>query len=149
MFLHRAEVGSFNMGDEVSFSIKIKETTQQPQAYGLESATGSAQPPQLAHGSKQEPGDSELDEFVGTVKSFNREKGYGFIECLDLHAQYSQDTFVHHLELGQFDVGSQVVFSVKLNDKNQPQARHLREAADGRAAKRRRLPSPAFRVLGI
>merc|ERR1719329_1451053 len=48
--------------------------------------------------------------FVGTIKSFNKEKGYGFIACAEVKEAYGTDVFIHHHQLGPFAVGSEVSF---------------------------------------
>merc|ERR1712203_472220 len=60
------------------------------------------------------------EEFVGTIKSFNAQKGWGFIECADLKAVYGNDVFLHHAQLGEFEVGSTVQFAAFLNQGGKP-----------------------------
>merc|ERR1712039_392885 len=54
----------------------------------------------------------ELGRFSGTIKSFNAQ-GFG------------QDVFLHHAQLGGFEVGSQVVFTAFLTKKGQAQGKDL------------------------
>merc|ERR1719396_153632 len=68
------------------------------------------------------------EEFVGTIKSFNGNSGYGFIECDDLKAVYGNDVFLHHSQLSGFEVGSVVQFAAFLNQSGKPQAKDLAEA---------------------
>merc|ERR1712113_1041000 len=67
----------------------------------------------------------ELGRFSGTIKSFNAQNGYGFIVCNDLKEQGFQDVFLHHAQLGGFEVGSQVVFTAFLTKKGQAQGKDL------------------------
>lgn len=68
--------------------------------------------------------------YTGTIKSFNAHKGFGFIDCEALKRQGYADVFLHRSQLGHFRVGSRVDFSVRLNDKGQPQAACLRPLPD-------------------
>lgn len=78
----------------------------------------------------------DLGEHVGFVKSFNAKNGYGFIECDALKEQgFQNDVFLHHLQLGSFDVGSVVRFSAYLNSKGQPQAKELEAEASAKRTK--------------
>merc|ERR1712166_459233 len=63
----------------------------------------------------QMQGDSTR-RFSGTVKNWNEEKGWGFVECQDSMNVYGKDIFLHKKELyGQSPVpGSPVMFSVAL-----------------------------------
>merc|ERR1712238_121540 len=79
-----------------------------------------------------------LGEYVGTIKSFNTNNGYGFIECMDLKKQYTHDVFLHHQQLGEFKQGDTVLFTVYLNNAGKPQAKDLREP-DTSAAKRQKM----------
>lgn len=64
--------------------------------------------------------------FAGLVKSFNAKNGFGFIECEALRNQgIDRDVYVHHHQIGTFQVGSLVMFTAYYNKKNQPQAMDL------------------------
>lgn len=70
--------------------------------------------------------DKELGSFVGFIKSFNHNTGYGFIACEDLQAMgYKNDVFLHHAQLSGHEVGAEVRFTAFLNPKGQPQAKDL------------------------
>lgn len=67
-----------------------------------------------------------VGEFQGVIKSFNPKSGYGFISCPDLkEVGCPNDVFLHHQQLGGFEVGSTVQFTVYMNSKGQPQAKDL------------------------
>merc|ERR1719456_1006210 len=66
--------------------------------------------------------------FQGRIKSFNVQKGFGFIECPEAHQIYGRDVFLHKAQIGQFQIGSQVSFAVEMNKQNMPQARDLLES---------------------
>jgi len=72
----------------------------------------------------------------GSVKSYNKDKGYAFIECNELREVFGNDVWVHHKQMVGFDLGSQVNFAVALNKDNKPQAFDLcsEDASGGRFA---------------
>merc|ERR1719379_840200 len=65
--------------------------------------------------------------FLGRIKSFNQQKGFGFVECPEAHAVYNRDVFLHKAQIGTFQIGSTVSFAVEMNKQNMPQARDLRD----------------------
>lgn len=58
----------------------------------------------------------------GTIKSFNTEKGFGFVDCEELNMVFGNDVFVHGKQIGEFTPGTAVSFAVVLNKDNRPQA---------------------------
>jgi cold shock CspA family protein len=68
------------------------------------------------------------ERYQGRIKSFNTEKGFGFIESAGAHAQFGRDVFVHRTVIGSFGVGSEVTFTVETNKQGMPQAKHLVDA---------------------
>jgi len=73
---------------------------------------------------RREP--TKLGNFVGRVKSFNSQNGYGFIECPTLKDQGYHDVFVHHTNWQEhLTTGSPVRFDVHLGGKGHPQASNL------------------------
>merc|ERR1711957_742610 len=75
--------------------------------------------------------------FEGFIKSFNEGKGYGFIECADIKAEYGGDAFLHNAAFSGFAVGQAVTFGVYLNKDGKPQGINL-ELAGGAAKRARR-----------
>jgi len=63
--------------------------------------------------------------YQGRIKSFNSEKGFGFIECYETHALYSRDVFLHKAQVGEMHVGQFVAFTCELNKQNMPQAKEI------------------------
>jgi len=59
---------------------------------------------------------------VGTVKSFNEEKGFGFIDCKELKEIFGADVFVHKKQIEGLPVGTYVNFAVALSKDCKPQA---------------------------
>mmetsp|Transcript_104677 Transcript_104677/g.291557 ORF Transcript_104677/g.291557 Transcript_104677/m.291557 type:complete len:379 (-) Transcript_104677:64-1200(-) len=68
----------------------------------------------------------------GMIKSFNDVTGYGFIDCPAVHEAFGHDAFLHHSQLGTFDVGSEVSFAILLSKGGKPQAFDLGPALNGR-----------------
>merc|ERR1719201_2921774 len=66
--------------------------------------------------------------FQGRIKSFNVQKGFGFIECPEAHQVYGRDVFLHKAQIASYQIGSQVSFAVEMNKTNMPQARDLLES---------------------
>jgi len=66
-----------------------------------------------------------IGEFQGTIKSFNQNNGYGFIDCPDLKDMYGNDTFLYKKDLGSFEVGEVVSFTAFVNSLGKPQAKGL------------------------
>merc|ERR1719313_1897545 len=55
--------------------------------------------------------------FRGTIKSYFKEKGYGFIDCQQAHMSYGRDVFLYKKEIPDEDKiaqGVEVAFNVKL-----------------------------------
>jgi len=62
---------------------------------------------------------------AGRIKSFNAEKGFGFIECAHTFAQYNRDVFLHKAQIGDVPVGSFVSFTCEVNKQGMPQAKEV------------------------
>jgi len=59
----------------------------------------------------------------GVIKSYNEEKGYGFIACQELQEVFGNDVFLHSKQnQGGYKTGQQVSFAVVLNKDQKPQA---------------------------
>eukprot|EP00397_Hematodinium_sp_SG-2012_P035815 GEMP01038584.1.p1 GENE.GEMP01038584.1~~GEMP01038584.1.p1 ORF type:complete len:308 (+),score=48.29 GEMP01038584.1:46-924(+) len=83
----------------------------------------------------------EGDRFFGTVKSFNEQRGFGFIHCPQLQQMYGSDVFLHkneYLSCSLFE-GASVSFGIQLNPAGQPQANMVRQEIAG--VKRQREPA--------
>eukprot|EP00448_Togula_jolla_P004895 CAMPEP_0170603230 /NCGR_PEP_ID=MMETSP0224-20130122/18803_1 /TAXON_ID=285029 /ORGANISM="Togula jolla, Strain CCCM 725" /LENGTH=557 /DNA_ID=CAMNT_0010928101 /DNA_START=47 /DNA_END=1720 /DNA_ORIENTATION=- len=78
------------------------------------------------------PSDDECSEpdtaqrFLGCIKSFESQRGFGFLECPHLFAKYGRDVFLHHKQMNNFDVGQFVSFAIRENDRGHPQAHNLK-----------------------
>jgi len=76
-----------------------------------------------AQAAQQQPG-----KFAGRIKSFNAEKGFGFIECAHTYAQYNRDVFLHKAilaQIGDMPVGAFVTFTCEVNKQGMPQAKEV------------------------
>lgn len=61
----------------------------------------------------------------GRIKSFNPDKGFGFIACEAVFRQYNRDAFVHKAQIGDLKAGDEVSFAVETNKQGMPQAKDL------------------------
>lgn len=69
-------------------------------------------------------------QYRGKIRSFNEQKGFGFIDCDETLAQFGRDVFIHRyqmMESGLY-VNQEVMFEVETNKTGQPQARRVRAA---------------------
>lgn len=66
-----------------------------------------------------------VGRFQGRIKSYNAEKGFGFIESDAAYAHYNRDVFVHKAVIGSLKIGDMVTFGVQTNEQGMPQARDL------------------------
>ena len=144
-FLHQLQKRCFAPGAAVTFTIQLKLGC--PQAFDLDrggptsDVAFSTQPLRPRSGatgrSRSLPPEKfvpmagradvceELGSFLGTVKSFFSETGYGFIACPVLQSRgLCKDVFLHHSEIQGFKVGDEVLFSAYLNRLRQPQFRN-------------------------
>merc|ERR1712146_875575 len=92
-------------------------------------ATGQVGPQQGASKATGS-GDADVGEYVGTIKSYNQEKGFGFIVSPGVKAQgYESDVFLPPDTIGGFSVGSTVSFTAYLRD-GKLRAKDLTEASE-------------------
>lgn len=65
----------------------------------------------------------------GKVKSYNEEKGFGFIACDEVFAEFKRDVFLHKNQADGLKAGDKVIFLLEMNAKGNPQARGVKKAA--------------------
>jgi len=65
------------------------------------------------------------NKFQGRIKSFNADKGFGFIECQQTFQQYSRDVFLHKAQIGDMQPGAFVSFGCEVNKQGMPQAKDV------------------------
>lgn len=61
----------------------------------------------------------------GRIKSFNEEKGFGFIDCAKLRDKFGRDVFIHMKQMGDLEVGEDITFICETNKDGMPQARDI------------------------
>merc|ERR1719277_2255077 len=83
---------------------------------------------QAAQQAAQQPG-----ALQGRIKSFNSEKGFGFIECAQTYQKYNRDVFLHKAQIGDMTVGAMVSFTCEVNRQGMPQAKDVAPLWGGRA----------------
>jgi len=72
------------------------------------------------------PKDFENKRFRGEVKSYNNEKGFGFLASPEAKAIFGCDCFIHSKEISSFRIGDSVSFCVTVR-KDRPQAYDLEQ----------------------
>lgn len=107
-------------GDQVMFSVEM----------GLKGpmATGVTLLPSGSFVAEGVPG----TVYTGTIKSFNAEKGWGFVTSEETTQIFGKDLFLHKRELGDTgtpSAGDQVMFTVQLSAGGRPEAAGLSPVA--------------------
>mmetsp|Transcript_42031 Transcript_42031/g.116053 ORF Transcript_42031/g.116053 Transcript_42031/m.116053 type:complete len:364 (-) Transcript_42031:79-1170(-) len=114
---------------------------------GKSAGAGKAGPAAKASGSAKDPQTTQEIPGVtdkrhsGSLKSFSAKSGYGFITCDEVCNHFGdevREVFVHHAQVGDFQVGAEITFAVIVNKDGKPQAKDI-EAAGGNAKKRRKM----------
>lgn len=154
VFLHKNQIHTFDVGDKVSFQVFTEPgkpdqvKAQDLQSCMLDSDTGAgkgagkfggkgqgflgvAQQPQTqpaCYLDFRQPAENGR-RFLGTIKSFNAEKGYGFITCDWASSKFGKDVFLHKNQIGNFVTGDtvslQIIFDPKKPD--QPKAHDVQD----------------------
>lgn len=62
---------------------------------------------------------------VGRIKSYNPDKGFGFIDCWQTFQRYRRDVFLHKMTIGDLVVGDIVTFTVEFGEEGLPQAANV------------------------
>ncbi|CAK0908541.1 unnamed protein product [Prorocentrum cordatum] len=66
--------------------------------------------------------------FEGSVKSYNEQKGFGFISSEQVKKLFNgRDAFLHKDQAAGLRQGDRVVFAIEMNRNNQPQAREVQK----------------------
>lgn len=148
-WLHHAQVFDFKPGETVEFTMSLNKDGN-PQAVNLSYPKEPVQQfeqmfNQMAQWMGFGAGGQQGERYTGTIKSFSVEKGFGFIECKDLHKMYGRDTWVHHAQILSYAPGDIVEFTMSLNKDGNPQAGDLTDGSEAgqRAAKVGRIMDKA------
>lgn len=130
IYVHHNHLNGFKVNDIVNFS--IKDHKGKPQAHNLSACDESVVGAALLLDGFSTAGHSSSSSnrglrgpYQGQVKTFDEEKGYGFITCKEVFEEFNVDTFVHQKGLkGKTTLcaGDYVSFFIKRDDKNRPQA---------------------------
>jgi len=58
-------------------------------------------------------------EYMGVVKSYNMEKGYGFLECPETKQLFNRDVYIdtEQIQTHTVEVGEEVTFLIKINNR--------------------------------
>eukprot|EP00928_Gymnodinium_smaydae_P046244 TRINITY_DN30806_c0_g1_i1.p1 TRINITY_DN30806_c0_g1~~TRINITY_DN30806_c0_g1_i1.p1 ORF type:complete len:740 (-),score=151.82 TRINITY_DN30806_c0_g1_i1:176-2395(-) len=122
IFVDREQIEGFKVGDAVSFCVLTGKKEKKPKAIDLRPQTEE-------EGAEGETDAKDgADRMTGVVKSFDTERGYGFLTCADAREKFDRDVFVHATQIKSFKVGDGVSFSVRINNQNQPQGYDLAAA---------------------
>mmetsp|Transcript_37783 Transcript_37783/g.87449 ORF Transcript_37783/g.87449 Transcript_37783/m.87449 type:complete len:392 (-) Transcript_37783:72-1247(-) len=125
VYLHNRHIGDFKVGQEVKFQAYLHNGRLQGR--DLQDATGLVGPQTGAAPSSSE--EQELGVFVGRIKHFHPEKGFGFIVCEALNMQgYQGDVFLHNKHKDGFQAGDEVAFMAVLRN-GKLQGRDLQPAS--------------------
>eukprot|EP01062_Namystynia_karyoxenos_P021460 TRINITY_DN18168_c0_g1_i1.p1 TRINITY_DN18168_c0_g1~~TRINITY_DN18168_c0_g1_i1.p1 ORF type:complete len:835 (+),score=149.08 TRINITY_DN18168_c0_g1_i1:42-2546(+) len=97
---------------------------------GAAQALEAIQPPRL----RDPPNSTEMGdgiEYIGTLKSFSADDGYGFIKCPELYARFGWDVWVHWRQLSEDCVvpGAVLAFMYCFGKNHRPQARRVRRSS--------------------
>lgn len=147
VFVHTMQIGSFQLRDEVTFAVflnkdgkpQAKDLMRKNIAEGEKKSTATFVRP--APPSSMEVAGVTDRRFVGIIRVFNRERGFGFIHSPELVDRFQERVFLHQLQIGPFEVGDSVSFGIFLNKDGKPQAKSLERtdevvhmASDGHCA---------------
>eukprot|EP00931_Biecheleriopsis_adriatica_P007273 TRINITY_DN10857_c0_g1_i1.p1 TRINITY_DN10857_c0_g1~~TRINITY_DN10857_c0_g1_i1.p1 ORF type:complete len:395 (-),score=98.90 TRINITY_DN10857_c0_g1_i1:158-1294(-) len=157
VFAHLKQIGNLQPGTEVSFAILLNKDSK-PQAFDIDECAGGgcggkgggakgammammetmmgAMTGKGAGGSVKgavkgmmggKNGDV-IGEYIGTIKNYNMEKGFGFLDIPALAGSMYGDVYVHQSNIGSFTMnGHQVKCQVYLHN-GRAQARNLEDA---------------------
>jgi len=117
VFVCLSDLLEHGVGDSVCFSLTENQRGQ-PQGTQLKLSED-------ALSSCPDSNDETKSISSGTIKSFDAGRGYGFISCVQTFEKFGRDVFVHKEQLGNFQVGDGVSFTVKPSSAGHPQAFNL------------------------
>eukprot|EP00442_Polarella_glacialis_P027746 CAMPEP_0115151446 /NCGR_PEP_ID=MMETSP0227-20121206/65598_1 /TAXON_ID=89957 /ORGANISM="Polarella glacialis, Strain CCMP 1383" /LENGTH=406 /DNA_ID=CAMNT_0002561921 /DNA_START=78 /DNA_END=1298 /DNA_ORIENTATION=+ len=126
VYLHQKHIANFMTGMEVKFTAYLHNGRLQGRdlvdAAGMVGPQQGGMPGMGMPGMQGMPGMGGMDEqelgvFIGKIKAFNHDKGFGFIACDALNMQgYQGDVFLHSKYRGNAEVGQEVAFTAVLRN---------------------------------
>lgn len=116
IFVDAKNLDGFEKGDNVAFCVRVTKRGK-PQAVRLRPGEGD-----------DDEAESETKVLIGTIKSFDKLQGYGFVSCPEINESHARDAFLHESQIKGFKPGDHVAFSMRLNDQGNPQAYNLHDA---------------------
>lgn len=157
MFFMKSDVqgaASVSAGNQVSFSVVTG--AKGPQASNVQlqgSGAGrvhSRAPAVQTQFSLPAP-QAQQGQYMGTVKSWSPEKGWGMIQCPQTHLAYGKDMFFMKTAItggAAITPGLQVMFSVEQGAKG-PQGAHVRLIGGGSPAMQHVMQAPVMQALQV
>lgn len=130
MFVMRSAVRGARLavGDEVQFTVQQGRGGPEAAAVSILSHSGSVNQNEHEGYGRHEKQESAGQYFLGSLKMFDAEKGWGFIECDETRQLYGKDIFAHKREfMGSRspDNGDRVRFVVEAGRDGRPEARSV------------------------
>jgi len=123
MFVMRSALrcGKVSAGDTVRFC--VLNNPRGPQATEVHS---------LMLGATWQSQETLGRAFLGTLKLFSEDKGWGFIDCPDTHRMFGKDMFVHKREFTlPTPNGTRIQFTVELAKDGRPEAKNVQIVGPG------------------
>ena len=116
VFLTKTRTGPrLRVGGSVEFSVVLKGPQGEPHACNTTPLDAPAMDQIIQPNRMQSNlGGTHSGRFLGTVKSYNHAKGWGFIECQETYALFQCDVFLTKMHAFELGVGGSVEFSVIL-----------------------------------
>lgn len=146
VFLHASQMQSGEQdGDVISFKVQVGKLGQ-PRAKEIQ-VVGNLQDPDTVAMAQD---DSLSVRYIGTLKSYNLERGFGFIFCAETYDKFGSDVFLHKEQTPEkLAVGDGVGFSLRLSQRGQPQAKDVEKVEASNASAKASAPPPFKPVSGI
>jgi len=118
VFLMKGALNGQTVNAGALLSFKVTLGSKGPQAMAV-----NLLPPGCFRGSAEET----ASIYTGTVKSFNAERGWGFVTSEELQQTFGKDIFLHRRDLEdnyQPTTGEEIQFCVEIDDGGQPVAKN-------------------------
>lgn len=161
VFVHQKHIGSFNIGDQVTFTVTTNKHGK-PQASDLQSMVHVPAPPvqeqsqkrmreDIAHvGPVQEQVDTRLtpetaelrnEKYVGVIKEIAKDSSYGAIFCKKVKDAYNVDVYCPGEYLHGLKAWNTVVFDLAVNEEGRIQALNVQPPPVGQGSAKNQSPA--------